>query len=206
MIRKIFNNRAFVITLAVCSGLLMLRSIAAPFLAEPDFGDVEDPEFYLDADASAFADGSGHADEGMGEPEIWRADQSVLSGQLTWNASPRRDPFAPGLEGPEATAVVRREAWPQQTHGLPRLNALIAGPVSHFAVLDDRIVREGDLIGGYQVTRISPDGVRIASLSETHWLSVSNMAYERDIEAGDARLDEPVDELAGLLEGGEPGG
>jgi len=197
VIRNLFNNRAFVIVLAVCSGLLMLRSLAAPFLEQPDFDDVEDPEFFL-----AETDIDGITSD---EPLIWRADQSVLSGQLTWNDSPARDPFVRMAVGPGAVDLPVQVLPAATMDGLPRLDALVAGPKSLLAVLNNRIVREGDLIGAYQVTRIRPDGVRIASRHETHWLSVADMTLETDDVEDDELMDAPADELAGLIEGGEPG-
>ena len=221
MIRKLFNNRAFIIGLAVCSGLLMIHSIAAPFMDEPDFGEVEAPPFDPEYEApteleivAADAVTSG-IDEGISEEDaVWRAEQSVLSGQLTWNSAPRRDPFSYGRAEPLRVREIGSGPTEPMADDIPRLNALVAGPHSVFAVLNDRIVREGDLLGGYQVTRIEPDGVRIASRWQSHWLSVSDMEIEIDSEVaegtshgpGDGPADAPVDELVGFTDGGAPGG
>ena len=43
MIRRLFNNKAFVIGLAACAGLYMIYSITAPMLDQPDFSEVEAP-------------------------------------------------------------------------------------------------------------------------------------------------------------------
>jgi hypothetical protein len=172
MIRKLFNNRAFIIGLAICSGLLMVRSLAAPFLDEPDFADVEAPVF--DPDGEALAELEVVATDKTApaaEETIWRADQSVLSGQLTWNEAPQRDPFASPGKSPDAKVSIETTASLPTVVGMPRLDALVAGPDSLFAVLNDQIVREGDLVGGYEVTRIASDGVRIASRFESHWLA-----------------------------------
>lgn len=209
MIRKLFNNRAFIIGLAVCSALLMVHSLAAPFFDEPDFSDVAAPEFYPEQDAPAELEVVA-ADEASaaaaGEEAIWRADQSVLSGQLTWNSRPRRDPFSVGQQEPVRVHAIGSAPAERPAHGIPRLDGLVAGPDSLFAVLNDQIVREGDLIGGYEVTRIEPDGVRIASRLESHWLSVADMVIELEPEVSERDLDQPGDELAGLMDGGEPGG
>ena len=164
MIRRLFNNRCFVIGLAACSLALMLYSVSAPFLEDPEFGDAEDPEFYLITE---------EVDDGA-ESAAVRPGRSVLSGQLTWNASPRRNPFGPlSGEGAPVTLVSSPVAVPGPS-GLPRLDALVAGPESLLAVLDDRIVREGDRIGDYRVDRIRADGVRIVSRDRSHWLSVGD--------------------------------
>jgi hypothetical protein len=210
MIRRLFNNRAFIIGLAVCSGLLMVRSIAAPFLDEPDFSDVQSPEFDPQREARVeleivAADSTSIDPEAEEEGALWRAEQSVLSGQLTWNSRPRRDPF----RGVTTDVVQVQEVAPGSiSDGIPRLDALVAGPESVFAVLNDQIVREGDLLEGYEVTRISPDGVRIASRWESHWLPVSGMVIEVievETKAPAVGLGEPVDELTGMA-GPEPGG
>ncbi len=208
MVRKLFNNRIFIIGLAVCSGLLMVRSIAAPFLDEPDFADVEAPVFDPDAELGDEPDivsavTAEPAPAAEPEDELWRADQSVLSGQLTWDSHPRRDPFS----GSSELLLVRGDTEPMvaPAGGLPRLQALVAGPDSQFAVLNDQIVREGDLIAGYQVTRIATDGVRIASWQESHWLAVADMEIEIQpaAEPLEAAFDEPADEM---IDGPEPGG
>jgi hypothetical protein len=111
-------------------------------------------------------------------------------------------------------AVSFQAAAPQPTiAGVPRLKALVAGPDSLFAVLNDRIVREGDLIGGYQVTRIATDGVRIASRFQSHWLAVADMEIEvaaeaetTAIAADEAVFSEPGDGPAGVVDSGAPGG
>lgn len=226
MIRRLFNNRGFIIGLAVCSGLLMVRTLAAPFLDEPDFSDVEDPEFYLDeADAPELVVAEATVAAPTAEDTIWRADQSVLSGQLTWNDTPARNPFSGGTKVPGMRPVAAPSSLPANAH-VPKLGALVAGPDSLLAVLDNRIVREGDLVAGYEVTRIERDGVRIASATQSHWLAVSAMEVEvrptatfgqldgldeaglhyGGLHDGGPEEDAPADELAGLVEQGEPGG
>lgn len=164
MIRRLFNNRYFVIGLATCSLALMLYSISAPFLEDPAFADAEDPEFYLIAEAPDDEEAAFAA----------RPGRSVLSGQLTWNADPRRNPFGPVAGGAETVTAVSRPVAAAGLPGLPRLDALVAGPESLLAVLDDRIVREGDRVGDYRVERIRADGVEIVSRDRSHWLSVGD--------------------------------
>jgi hypothetical protein len=217
MIRKLFNNRAFIIGLAVCSGLLMVRTVAAPFFAEPDYRNVEAPSFEREEDGMAELEvvatvPSGDrsvAGKGASDDTIWRAEQSVLSGQLTWNGAPARDPFSGVREQPAVTGTRAAGASPPVVVGVPRLDALVAGPDSLFAVLNDQIVREGDLIAGYEVTRIAPDGVRVASKYANHWLAVADMETEIQSEAATAELDTfggPAEEPAPPTGSTEPGG
>lgn len=168
MIRALFNNRWFVITLAVAAGLFMVRSVAAPFLEQPDFADAEDPEFYLDDPAQAEA-------EAEAETPVRPSGQSVLSGALSWTNAPGRDPFtASDRQAVEQSRTLFQASTPDASR-LPRLNGLVAGPESLLAVLDDRIVREGDRIGAFLVQNIEPGGVRLTAGYTDHWLRVADM-------------------------------
>lgn len=198
MIRRLFNNRWFVVALAVCSLGLMVRSVVTPFFDEPDFADAEDPEFYLAGEMTDAADAED-------EPVIRVTGRSVLSGQLTWNDSPRRDPYSRGGQAAAPSALSASAEPVRSTSGLPRLDALVAGPDSLLAVLDDHIVREGDAIGNFRVARIRADGVRLVSSRGSHWLSVADMNLTPE-PALPTRVDDAADALAGLTDIPEPGG
>ncbi len=211
MIRKLFNNRLFIIGLALCSGLLIVRSVATPFLSTPDFGDVEAPEYFPEEDGPAVLEvvatvPAGSQANSTDEDRMWRAEQSVLSGRLTWNEVPRRDPFS-GVSAASIASTVAAPSYqvPPQAE-VPRLDALVAGPDSLFAVLNDQIVREGDLLGPYRIVRIAPDGVRIASRSASHWLAVADMAVWRPVENEDEDVPGGMADLAGPIHSPEPGG
>lgn len=213
MIRKLFNNRAFIIALAVCSGLLMLRSVARPFLDEPDYSDVEAPVFDPEEEGMAEFEvlASEREDTVQDEQPIWRPDQSVLSGQLTWIDKPARDPFS-GMTGPSMQSTITKPLNGQsEMPVVPRLDALVAGPDSLIAVLNDQIVRVGDLVGDYEVTRIAPDGVRIANRFASHWLAVADMEIEAHKPATETESDDgfpggSLDGTIGWTGSPEPGG
>ena len=199
MIRRLFNNKAFVIGLAACAGLYMVYSITAPMLDEPDFSDVEAPAFDPDDTQAELEVVATAAEPQKPAEEVWRAGQSVLSGQLTWNGRPNRDPFA-GLRVASPVSAGSEPAEPRAVAIIcvPRLDALVAGPNSLFAVLNDQIVREGDLISGYQVTRISPDGVRVSSRFASHWLAVADMEIEATSESDDReQFDTGLEDFSG---------
>ena len=208
MIRKLFNNRIFIVCLAVCSALLMLRSVATPFLDEPDFSDVVAPAFDPEEAAPAELEIVAASEPTTaGSEEIWRAELSVLSGQMTWNSEPRRDPFS-GSSAPVVPVLPSASApGVQVAVGIPRLDALVAGPDSLLAVLNDQVVREGDLIAGYEVTRIAPDGVRISSRHQSHWLAVADMVVERATErtTDDEALAGTAEQRPGRTDAGAPG-
>ncbi len=167
----------------------MVRSIAAPFLDEPDFSDVEDPGYYTD---ELVGDGVSEELEVISV----QPGESVLSGQLNWNMEPRRDPFSRG----DSEVLVERTATAVGSSGglpiVPRLDALVAGPDSLLAVLDDRIVREGDVIAGFRVSRIDSDGVLLRAGNVSHRLRVADMSFGRVAEVSaieDPALSLPVD-------------
>lgn len=190
MIRNLFNNRWFVVALAVGSGLILVRSVAAPFFDEPDFSDVEDPEYYLDAEVD---------DSGAGNSEMaaLQPGQSVLSGQLNWNTEAHRDPFSRGHSPLVAESVVVVSVAGSSLPVLPRLDALVAGPESLLAVLDDKIVREGDSIAGFRVARIDSDGVLLSAANTSHRLRVADMRFDQlagTSASKDPAQDSPVNE------------
>lgn len=190
MIRNLLNNRWFVITLALASGLLLARSLAAPFFAATDFSDVEDPEFYLDEAVEESASDNP-------EPAALVPGQSVLSGQLNWNEDPQRDPFRRIPPAVHPVTGVLSTAAHGGPSGLPRLDALVAGPDSLLAVLDNRIVRQGDLVAGYRVARIDRSGVLLSAAGGNHRLSVADMSRGPTIdviEAGESGLNDSADE------------
>lgn len=184
MIKALFNNRWFIVCLAVASGLLMVRSIAGPFFDRPDFADAEDPEFYLGETA----------EEEQGPAVVaLQPGQSVLSGQLTWIGDPKRDPFSRGEEPRKPESL---EVLPVTATGLlklPRLDALVAGPDSLLAVLDDRIVRIGDTSGIFRVIRIDRSGVALRAADSDYRLRVADMntlqPEERTLETSQVGAD-----------------
>ena len=191
--RDLFNNRAFVLTLAAASFLFLAWSVAAPLLERPDFSEVAVPVDFPEDVVEEVVDEA--VDEGATRRDTRRlavsggnagdagtavangSPNAVQIGRLSWQADPARDPFAPSgdlpVQGKDDPQVTRTNSLPS----VPRLNALVAGPRSLLAVLDDRIVREGERIRGYRVSTITRRGVRITAGNESVWLSVD--------EAGD---------------------
>ncbi len=179
-INRLFNNRAFVAVLALGSVLLLARSVVAPFLDRPDLSSVPVPvDFPEEGVAAAGREPAGGAARTFRTPTAipragGEADGSaaVNIGGLSWRAAPQRDPFSPRAGAEAAGARPALDPGEPQTPALPTLDALVAGPESLLAVLDDRIVREGDELRGYRVVRISLDGVRVRSARGSLWLTV----------------------------------
>ncbi|MEM8769902.1 MAG: hypothetical protein AAGE43_20895, partial [Pseudomonadota bacterium] len=153
--------------------IYLAYSVSKPFREESDFSSADYPEAgYEDAefDDDYLYGGGGGTGQDAPDPD-WSPRQSVLSGTLIWNTTPARDPFtnktpvqtASGAPIPVALAPVPN---------VPRLDALVVGPDSVLAVLDDRIVRVGDRHGDFRVTGISRKGVRISAANESVWLPV----------------------------------
>lgn len=169
--KRLFNNRWFVIALAAGALLLLARAIATPLLERPDFSDVPSPAFYPD-DLPVGSEPVTPEREAPGTG-------SVLGGRLAWDETPGRDPFSP--PGALSTTLPSVRAAADEPP-LPRLDALVAGPLSLLAVLDGRIVREGEHIGAYRVAQIGRDGVRIDTANRSIWLKLA----ERNTPIGPA--------------------
>lgn len=101
---------------------------------------------------------------------------------------------------------------------LPSLDALVAGPNSLLAVLDDRIVRVGDSSGIFRVVHINRNGVALRAADSDYLLRVADMkalrAEERTFEkrlAGADGIDPAALDVAersvadDFTHGGDPG-
>ncbi len=181
MIRQLFNNKWFIVGLAVGSVLLMGRSILVEVWDSSDIAQVviEDPYVGLDIDED-FTDGLDEIGNAAGEffdqltaspADTSGSRRTVHHRRLTWNDEPRRDPFKAQMETElpllASLTPVTTEVMPA---GPPRLEALVAGPESSFAVFGDQVVTEGDRVAGYRIVRITPEGVSVASNTGSAWL------------------------------------
>ncbi len=172
MLRDLFNNQRFVGALGIFALVYLAYSVSKPFREESDFNSPEYAGEGFDEydDEALYGDEGGSGMQGAAASS-WTPGQSVLNGSLIWNTDPARDPFA--SDGPVHTSPGTALAVaPASVPKMPRLDALVVGPDSVLAILDDRIVRVGDRHGAFQVTRISRQGVRISAANESVWLPV----------------------------------
>ena len=149
-VKDLFNSRGIIALLCIAAGAAVYVNVVPLIWPEEltfenvveDFGDWTEAERQLD---------------------VVRYDlRAIDATALAWNANPVRDPFSvaeditlPAASSTTNTAPVRP--------AIPRLNALVAGARSRFAVIDDRIVGEGDSLGAFRVSEITPDEVVLDS-------------------------------------------
>jgi hypothetical protein len=78
------------------------------------------------------------------------------------------DPMRPANAAPVATGSVRSVAAPSG----PRLTAVFSNGERRVAVIDGRVVREGDRVSGDTVIEILADNVRLARAGHTQTLRI----------------------------------
>lgn len=159
--KHLFNNPKFVGFLGLGAVVLLFNSLVMPFLdtdGDVVYEPVEDP--LAEEDEMIFTSTREVAVEPTGP--------SVASGLLTWNSFPGRDPFSNAASATPAPVThgdgAGLAAFPGEIV-LPRLNALVAGPVSSLAVVNGRMVTEGMSVAGFEITGIDPAGVTLRSHS-----------------------------------------
>ena len=173
--KDLFNNRWFIAALAAGSVALVVQSVAVPLMREPEFADAEPiVEDYLVPQSGESVTFAGNAiqTDAARRPAPQRSGESVLIHRLTWNDTPHRDPFSSRPAKTQSVQATVDTAIPTtpRNYAPPRLDALVAGTSSRFAVLDDQVVSEGDRIGEFRVTRIAKDGVRVSTGIRSVWL------------------------------------
>lgn len=171
--RKLFNNRWFIVALGVGSLLLVVRSVAVPLLSEPERAEVEPiVEDYL-VTAAGEEPLAAPAPRPQAAGVAGTPGASVLGGRLLWNDAPRRDPFSSRHpEGGGEPLSDGQTKVPAPDAALPKLSALVAGRSSLLAVLDDQVVETGDSVRSFEVTRIGHDGVEVRSGRHRVWIPV----------------------------------
>ena len=89
-----------------------------------------------------------------------------LPTQLRWDSSPSRDPFGPVTTSAPVVLVTLEPviaAPPEMplTEVVPALEAVLNTPSAHIAVIDGRMVRVGDKVGGRAVLSIDNASVAL---------------------------------------------
>ena len=112
------------------------------------------------------------SDDGASEPLVIVAEPMTLT-QLHWDSVPTRDPFGPVTTmtpTPSVAAVAQpiSVAAPLVAVLEPTLSleAVLNTPSAQMAVIDGRIVRVGDKVGGRAVLRINNTSVALGSSVE----------------------------------------
>ncbi len=148
--QKLFNNPLVIGALGLVAAAYFAVTVLVPM-----FGDDANASGVSDEVVPMFEDmttaSSGDADI----PEGLQVDKD----RIRWLRSLPRDPFGQqhveaGLSG----KPVSRN---------PELQALFTSASSRSAVIDDELVREGDLVRGMEVVAIDNTGVTLASATDT---------------------------------------
>ncbi len=149
--KKLLNNPYAVVVLAIAAVMFVSRNVITNFLGE-ETEIVEDDDSW-----DEFSDANAEA-RLIGIEQL----SSVDSAAVVWLSTPRRDPFSPfqtfsGTEQIASQGFYEMADSPRR----PRLSALVVGERTNFAVLDGRIVRAGESIGGFWIEKISAAGVDV---------------------------------------------
>lgn len=83
---------------------------------------------------------------------------------LRWNENPTRNPFT--AENSSALLPVSKgePATAPKNPALPQVSAIVNSRKLKFAVIDGEILREGEIIDGYRLSRIESDNISLTHL------------------------------------------
>lgn len=149
--QNLFNNPLFVGALGLVAVGYFAFTVVLPF-----FGN--DASASSDMDVPMMLDEFEQTVAGDALP----VGGSVSKDRIRWLRHVPRDPFGAGVSDGGAVVVDRLE--------LPRLQALFTSASSRSAVIDDELVREGDLVAGLRIVKIDNDGVTVDANGERHRL------------------------------------
>ena len=154
MLKKLFNNPWFVAGIGACALIYLGIAVVAPLV-------MDDPVDYADDEALAYVEGDDefydetvledlYLDEAGPEAEAEsEAGQGGSRENIAWLYDIDRDPFAGTFLDRQTIDAV----------DLPRIGALFVGEDIRAAVVNDRLVREGDTIAQFYVDAIDKERV-----------------------------------------------
>ncbi|MDH4192656.1 MAG: general secretion pathway protein GspB [Nitrospirota bacterium] len=112
-------------------------------------------------------------------PPVIRAQRIHEEAAMQWIDHPERDPFSPitvasqpPLESSSTTTLLQAMKQPQLQNGLTLKAVAIEGQ-DRSAVINRTVVNEGEMIEGYQVMSIQPNGVWLKHQGRTQLLTFS---------------------------------
>lgn len=148
--QKLFNNPLVVGALGLVAAAYFAVTVVVPM-----FGSDANANGMSDPDVPMFTEIAESSSTDDAIPEGLAVDKD----RIRWLRSLPRDPFGqqPGQTDSAGAAVSRK----------PELQALFTSASSRSAVIDDELVREGDLVRGMEVVAIDNTGVTLASATDT---------------------------------------
>lgn len=152
MSRLSSKNNLIIVGLVLVAGYTVYTNIVSPLLTT-DQVSADRPDMF------------GFEDEQEEVEVVSNATTPVDTSVLYWNDAPPRDPFVyqADLKLASVQQARRLRSLGQETHreDAPRINGFVAGEDSRLAVIDNRIVRVGQQVGGYTVLGIDAKGVQL---------------------------------------------
>lgn len=102
----------------------------------------------------------------------WRGiSQADNFQEFTYDSRGRRDPFAPLIRGKGET----EEVPVAKAFGQFRLEGIIYDPGGSLAVINGKVLREGDVITGYKVRQIQKTSVSLSKEGESFTLNLKKL-------------------------------
>jgi len=149
---QIFLNSPWgVAGLVVCAAVVLYVNVIQPMLNESNSASV-------DADELGFDDFLAQKMEaGTEQKNVLLPEHKIDFGSLTWVNGNIRDPFM-ALSQPVSVAVSNKK---RGVNTKPVLTAVIAGGDANLAVLDGKVVAEGNTIGRFTVASIKQASVSL---------------------------------------------
>lgn len=170
--KNLLNNRWFIVIISIGAILLLAHSLILPFIDKPVYTDEAEVDDWMGSGQTTASDTSSSG-----------SLKAVSTGKLLWNNRPQKDPFntysslnRQDLQTMQnqANAVTDDISYTQ-----PVLDALVAGKISRFAVVNGTIVEEGDQITGFKIHRIEQDGVWLQSGNGLQKLTLPKITLEQ---------------------------
>ena len=167
--KNLLNNHWLIVALAIVAVLMLVRSIIQPFSSESGFEDTTDAYDWLD---------NTDAEDQAGIKSV--PLQAVSTSNIFWNTHPERDPFSPDrlINSHDVRAIQYQAEANSGDIGnrQPVLSALVAGQFSKFAIIDGKIMQEGESAGEFRVGRIARDGVWLHYVDRSIKLDLARQA------------------------------
>lgn len=154
---RLFNNKYGITILVIIAIAFCTRQIV----------------FSSSTNVATYTDTPGTIDMEISEADLTQARslKSVNIDKLFWQDANNNDPFitrtksAPQIKGIKKQSITKSR--------LPKLSGFIFGKESKLAVVNGKVVKEGQNIKNYQIVQINADGVQLSSHASHEYFTLS---------------------------------
>lgn len=133
--------------------------------------------FSSSTDIDMYADTPGMFDMEVSEADLTqgRSLKSVNIDKLFWQDANNKDPFIlRTISSLQSKRIQKQSVTNKVTKKrLPNLSGFIVGKESKLAVLNGKVVKEGQNIKGFQILQINEDGVQLSSHASHEYFILS---------------------------------